>query len=147
MVGNSWPGNVYWPDFTKPEAKNWVNDMLNYLKDDLGLKFDGIWLDMNEATSNCNGWCDKRQGGMDLKSQIVYVPGGRDLETMSIPLDVVHNNGKSEFDIHNMFSYYQVKLFSEYFTEHKKRPFVLSRSNFPGLGQYGHTWLADNYSL
>lgn len=26
------------------------------------------------------------------------------------------------------------------------RPYILSRSNFPGQGKYSFTWLADNYS-
>jgi alpha-glucosidase (family GH31 glycosyl hydrolase) len=45
-----------------------------------------------------------------------------------------------------MFSLTQVKATSEYLTNKGLRPFVLSRSNFPGLGEYGYHWLGDNWS-
>lgn len=135
LIGNSWPGDVYWPDYTNPKTKEWLHVMLDYMRDTLKLDFDGIWFDMNEATNNCNGYCDPRQkGATTAKANIFYVPGGRDIETMAITFDAVHANGKSEMDMHNMFSYFQTKAASEYFTENKKRPFILSRSDFPGLG-------------
>ena len=120
--------------------------MLDYVRDTLKLNFDGIWLDMNEATNNCNGYCYKDQMvDTTAKANIFYVPGGRDIESMAITFDAKHANGQTEMDIHNMFSYYQVKAAYDYQLENKKRPYVLTRSNFPGVGQYGHHWLGDNF--
>ena len=58
LVGKSWPGPVYFPDYTNPVTNQWWHSMLDYLYNNMSLKFDGIWLDMNEATNNCNGYCD-----------------------------------------------------------------------------------------
>lgn len=147
IKGSSWPGEVFWPDYTKPETTQWLHTMLDYLKNTLKLEFDGIWLDMNEATNNCNGYCDESQRPANsVKSSIFYVPGGRDIESNVIALDAVHSDGTTEFDMHNMYSYYQAKATNEWFTKNQLRPYVLSRSNFPGLGQYAHHWLGDNWT-
>lgn len=38
------------------------------------------------------------------------------------------------------------KATSQYFANKNKVPYVLSRSNFPGMQRYGHHWLGDNWS-
>lgn len=57
LTGGIFGGDAYYPDFTNPNTTTWWHTMLDYLYNDLGIQFDGIWIDMNEATSFCNGYC------------------------------------------------------------------------------------------
>ena len=52
----------------------------------------------------------------------------------------------NEYDLHNLYALMQVKSTSSYLESKNLRPFVLSRSNFPGMGKYGHHWIGDNWS-
>lgn len=55
------------------------------------MKFDGIWLDMNEPSSTCTGYCDQTDRPADaMKYKIPYYPGRRDLEVQALGLDTVH---------------------------------------------------------
>ena len=56
------------------------------------IEIDGLWLDMNEFTNFCNGICDDDR--MDpLNKQLIYVPGKRDLNSMTVPISNRHWNG------------------------------------------------------
>jgi alpha-glucosidase (family GH31 glycosyl hydrolase) len=148
LTAGVWCGNAYFPDFYKPEATDYWKYMLAHLKEDLKLDFDGIWLDENEATNFCNGYCDVSERPQDsLRNKPYYVPGWRDLEDKALGVDGLHANGYHEYDLHNLFALKQVQATSEYLVDNlNKRPYVLSRSNFPGITKYGHTWIGDNWS-
>jgi len=121
--------------------------MLEYLYTDLGLKFDGIWLDENEATNFCNGYCIPSERPKDARrNKPFYVPGWRDLEDKALGLDGRHGNGWTEYDLHNLFALSQTRATHDYLHKKGMIPYVLTRSNFPGIGKYGHHWLADNWS-
>jgi alpha-glucosidase (family GH31 glycosyl hydrolase) len=55
FVGNVWPGDTTFVDFFHPNATKYWGDMLNLLYEKV--KFDGVWLDMNELANFCNGPC------------------------------------------------------------------------------------------
>lgn len=148
LTGGVWCGNAYFPDFFNQKAVTYWHNMLDKMYKDLKLEFDGIWLDMNEATNFCDGYCIPSERPKDsLRNKPPYVPGFRDLEDSSLGVDGRHSNGYTEYDLHNMFSLKQVEATSKYLSEKQKKiPYVLSRSNFPGMGRYGHHWLGDNWS-
>ena len=59
-VGQVWPGYTVFPDWFAPNAeKYWTEALRNWSNS--GVEFSGIWLDMNEASSFCDGswyvWC------------------------------------------------------------------------------------------
>ncbi|KAJ8689619.1 hypothetical protein PTI98_012506 [Pleurotus ostreatus] len=55
-VGQVWPGYTVFPDWFANNTEKWWTDALrNWTA--LGVQFAGIWLDMNEASSFCDGSC------------------------------------------------------------------------------------------
>lgn len=78
LIGNAWPGKAVFPDWTKANTTKWWHSMLDYLYNTLEIQFDGIWLDENEVTNDCNGYCDNSQRPLvDSKNYPIYVPGQR----------------------------------------------------------------------
>ena len=109
-TGGVWPGNAYYPDFFKPETVTWWHDNLKTLNNELA--FDGIWLDMNEASSTCVGYCyqDERPQ-MAMKYSFPYIPGQRDLEVQALGLDTVHTTlldpvgrHRTEHDVRSLYA-------------------------------------------
>ncbi|GME99654.1 unnamed protein product [Ambrosiozyma monospora] len=54
-IGKVWPGYTVFPDFLANRTALWWTETLKNWYEDI--KFDGIWLDMNEAASFCVGSC------------------------------------------------------------------------------------------
>lgn len=55
-IGQVWPGYTVFPDWFAENTQHWWTDALEEWSDS-GVEFDGIWLDMNEASSFCDGSC------------------------------------------------------------------------------------------
>ena len=91
FTGEVWPVDAVYPDFTLDVTKNWWSTNLDNFHNTI--KFDGLWLDMNEASNFCKGVCYQEQLAPKLlKQKLPYTPTGRDLEEKSISLDAVHRN-------------------------------------------------------
>lgn len=54
-MGRCWPGISIFPDFFHPEIRTFWNKNLKKLYE--YMNFSGIWLDMNEFSSFCDGEC------------------------------------------------------------------------------------------
>ncbi|KIP03529.1 glycoside hydrolase family 31 protein [Phlebiopsis gigantea 11061_1 CR5-6] len=55
-IGQVWPGYTVFPDFFAENIKQyWTEALRNWSA--LGVEYSGIWLDMNEAASFCEGSC------------------------------------------------------------------------------------------
>ncbi len=53
-IGQVWPGYTVYPDwFAENAQKYWTEALSNWSNS--GVEFSGIWLDMNEAASFCDG--------------------------------------------------------------------------------------------
>lgn len=57
LTAGVWCGDAYFPDFFNDDAVKWWSDMFSWWAQTYDLEFDGIWLDMNEATNFCDGYC------------------------------------------------------------------------------------------
>ncbi|WP_348822195.1 TIM-barrel domain-containing protein [Flavobacterium aestuarii] len=123
--GQVWPGDVAFPDFTRPETNKWWAGLY---KDFMRKGIDGIWNDMNE-------------------------PSVFETPNKTMPEDNLHRGGGdmpagSHLRYHNVYGYMMVKASREGIiaANPDKRPFVLSRSNFLGGQRYAATWTGDNSS-
>ena len=122
MKGKVWPGECYFPDYTKPEVREWWSDLFKELIEDIGVK--GVWNDMNE-------------------------PAVMDVPNKSFPNDVRHDydgNPCSHRKAHNVYgmqmaraTYHGLKKYS-----YPKRPFVITRAAYSGTQRYTSTWMGDN---
>ncbi len=54
--GYVWPGDSFFPDFFHPNASIYWSKMMKSLYEKV--KFDGIWIDMNEPANFCDGECN-----------------------------------------------------------------------------------------
>ncbi|MGF1555331.1 glycoside hydrolase family 31 protein [Paucihalobacter sp.] len=122
MKGKVWPGECYFPDYTKPEVRDWWSGLFKELIEEIGVK--GVWNDMNE-------------------------PAVMEVPNKTFPDDVRHDydgNPCSHRKAHNIYgmqmaraTYHGLKKFC-----YPKRPFVITRSAYSGTQRYTSTWTGDN---
>jgi alpha-glucosidase len=120
MKGSVWPGECNFPDFTRPDVRDWWAGLFKGLIEETGVR--GVWNDMNE-------------------------PAVFEIETF--PYDVRHDydgDPCSHRKGHNVYgmqmaraTYNGVKNFS-----FPNRPFVITRSAYSGVQRYSSVWTGDN---
>ena len=153
MVGSVWPGLVHFPDFFHPRSQQYWDESFKTFFDMIDL--DGIWIDMNELANFCDGDCRKKPEPAKTAIDVNYPPyrinnGGYQMPLFfrTTAMDAVHYGGIKEYDVHNLYGLMEAK--ATYNTMLKlhpdQRPFILSRSTFPGSGQYTAHWTGDNWS-
>ncbi len=122
-LGEVWPGESVFPDFTEPHVREWWGN-LHHSYVDSGVV--GIWNDMNEpAVFN---------------------------ETKTMDLAVIHgNNGHpmAHEALHNAYGHYMNQATYQGMKKllNGKRPFVLTRSGYAGTQKYAAVWTGDNRSF
>ncbi|MGQ1783673.1 MULTISPECIES: TIM-barrel domain-containing protein [unclassified Saccharicrinis] len=123
--GVVWPGECVFPDFTQTKTNKWWSGLY---KDYMATGIDGVWNDMNE-------------------------PAVFGTPTFTMPADNIHLGSEvlqknMHLRYHNVYGMMMVKASREGIlaANPKKRPFVLTRSNFLGGQRYAATWTGDNES-
>ncbi len=122
-IGEVWPGDCVFPDFTQPETRKWWTDLYPPF---MATGIDGVWNDMNEpAVFRTPDWT------MPESNQHV---GGDSISS------------GSHLRYHNVYGMLMVQASREGIKKANpdKRPFVLTRSNFLGGHRYAATWTGDN---
>lgn len=141
FVGSVWPGNACFVDFFHPNSTQYWWNMLDTMRENV--EFDGLWLDMNEASNFCWGECN----ATPVMNNFPYNPGNLNPNTKAIDMAAGHYGGIIEFDAHSLFGFTESRATSSYFAQHlQQRPFIIARSTFPTHGRYASKWLGDNFS-
>jgi alpha-glucosidase len=121
VVAVVWPGYVVYPDFTRPEVRQWWGDHYTRL---LNLGLNGFWHDMNEPE------CFVAWGDSTLPHCTRFYLDGQ---------------GGDHHQAHNVFGMLVDRAGYEglHRLRPEQRPFILSRSGWVGVQRYAWTWTAD----
>lgn len=109
-TGDLYVGKVWnlvasvWPDFTHPKVNlYWAKECKEFYKE---VKFDGLWIDMNEPSNIYNGHPNGCEA--DPLNSPPYLPGGQALEYKTLCPSAKQFAGR-HYDVHNMFGIYEAK--------------------------------------
>ena len=122
MIGQVWPGDSVYPDFTNPEVRDWFGTLYEKLYKGNGVS--GFWNDMNEP-ANFKVWAK------------------------TIPTDVRHDYegiGASHKKAHNIYGMQMTRSTTEGLQklQPEKRPFLLTRASYSGGQRFSAVWTGDN---
>lgn len=128
--GYVWPSKAVFPDFLKPEVRNWWGDWHKTLTE-CGVA--GIWNDMNEPA------LDDR-------------PFGDEGNKISFPLDAPQGpteEAATHAETHNLYGLKMAQSAAEAMERHRpnERSFILTRSGYAGVQRWSSVWMGDNQSL
>ena len=119
-----WPGDVHWPDFSDPEARDWWGRAHErYLETGV----TGFWNDMNEPAI---------LGGRDFPPEVQFDYADRGTG----PTD--------HLEAHNVYGLLMARATREGLLEVRpdERPFLLTRACFAGSQRFAAAWTGDNVS-
>lgn len=145
-----WPGMTHFPDFFRPEVRQWFGQRYKVLTD---LGFEGFWNDMNEPSIFYSEY-NKLRSLWHLSLNF-YFPHSQD---KAVDNDKKHDyhcffnevNGQKvkHHLVHNLYGGYMTMAASEELQKLLDRRFLLfSRSSYIGAHRYGGIWTGDNESL
>jgi alpha-glucosidase len=115
-----WPGWCAFPDFTKPEARTWWAEKMEYYRE---AGVDGYWTDMNEPAS----WGQFTPNLIDFHYEGEHVS---------------HRKARNVYGMQMARSAMEGSLLQN----PKERPFILTRSGFSGIQRFAAAWTGDNVS-
>nr|KAF6418954.1 hypothetical protein HJG63_013277 [Rousettus aegyptiacus] len=148
---------VAFPDFFRNSTATWWKRELRELytnprAPEKSLKFDGIWIDMNEPASFVNGAVPPGCKDATLNHP-PYMPclesrdKGLSSKTLCMESEQILADGSRvrHYDVHSLYGWSQTRPTYEAVQEVTgQRGVVVTRSTFPSSGRWGGHWLGDN---
>eukprot|EP00095_Tigriopus_kingsejongensis_P008887 snap_masked-scaffold566_size135349-processed-gene-0.4 protein:Tk08887 transcript:snap_masked-scaffold566_size135349-processed-gene-0.4-mRNA-1 annotation:"lysosomal alpha-glucosidase" len=147
FVGRVWnPQTTVWPDFLNPQTVGYWTEMLQRFHNKVPI--DGAWIDMNEPSNFWSGQVDGCPGKNGHLNHPPYIPrhvSGNSLFYRNICPSALHINGSKHYDVHNLFGLSETVVTNVALKSVRagRRPFIISRSTFPGQGHFGGHWTGD----
>ncbi|XP_016343697.1 lysosomal alpha-glucosidase isoform X2 [Sinocyclocheilus anshuiensis] len=131
LIGKVWPGPTAFPDFTNPTTQDWWMDCIRVFHSKVPV--DGLWI------GSVDGCPDS-----DLEKP-PYTPGVIGGQLNSGTLCVSAQQYLSDhYNLHNLYGLTEAIATHRVLLKVKStRPFVLSRSSFPGMGRFSAHWTGD----
>jgi len=122
VEGKVWPGDCYFPDFTRPEVREWWAGLYKELIEEIGVA--GVWNDMNE-------------------------PALFEVPSKTFPDDVLHDYDghlTSHRKAHNIYGMQMARATAEGVKQFKdnERSLIITRSGYAGMQRYSSVWTGDN---
>ncbi|XP_016431268.1 lysosomal alpha-glucosidase isoform X2 [Sinocyclocheilus rhinocerous] len=131
LIGKVWPGPTAFPDFTNPTTQDWWMDCIRVFHSKVPV--DGLWI------GSVDGCPDS-----DLEKP-PYTPGviGGQLNSGTLCVSA-QQYLSNHYNLHNLYGLTEAIATHRALLKVKStRPFVLSRSSFPGLGRFSAHWTGD----
>lgn len=127
-VGYCWPDEALFPDFYRPETRQWWGRWAaTYLKSGVS----GLWIDMNEPA---------------IFDRPFWSGGARQAP---LPLSLRAGSEGQRFTqaaLHNLYGSNMALATQEAWKGCEERPWILTRSGFAGVGGLAWSWMGDNTS-
>ena len=128
VVGYCWPDEALFPDFSRQRARDWwAKHAAFYLNHGVS----GLWIDMNEPAIFDRPFWQNRVNQLPMPLQ---TPGGEDGRRFT------------QAALHNLYGSHMSQATHGTWAKDGKRPWILTRSGFTGVGRYAWAWMGDNTS-
>ncbi|XP_053164989.1 sucrase-isomaltase, intestinal [Hemicordylus capensis] len=143
------------PDFFRNSTAQWWKRHIqefhtNPTNPEKSIKFDGLWIDMNEPASFVHG--SVTGCGDDPLNTPVYTPhilDGLINKTLCMQSQQFLPDGSpvAHYNVHNLYGWSQTKpTYDALHSITGQRGMVISRSTYPSSGKWAGHWLGDNFS-